>query len=191
MVQPVLAGFFTRITMTVASREPSPNILAPSRLQASPRSLAFPRRSKQYTSVNSSCRHARMPASVFPLIHDDGVMNPITPDSPIRSRGPPQRLDVRVVHLHGVSLGSPPDVRVLDTALYLRMADVLVVFVCRLLPGRIRRVPYYAGDLSRPRCLLMRLLGPAITSPACSSKFPGLNVSVNDSPSNCWNVSVP
>ena len=36
----------------------------------------------------------------------------------------------------------------------------------------------------------MRRFGPAITSPVCSSKFPGLNVSVNDSPSNGLNAPV-
>ena len=36
-------------------------------------------------SVNSSCRHARIPASEFSRTHEDGVMKPITPDAPMRS----------------------------------------------------------------------------------------------------------
>ena len=83
MVHPVLAGFLTSIAMTTPTVEPPPNTLSPSLRQFA--LLTSPLRSKQYTSANSSYMHARIPASALPVIHADGMMNPMAPESPIRS----------------------------------------------------------------------------------------------------------
>ena len=173
MLQSFFVGFFTSIIIEIGVFEPSPNTLPASRRRCSPEDSAFPRKSNTYTSVNSSYMRARMPTSALPVIHADGVMNPITPDLFILSVA---FRSAFLYELFGLSMAPLyPTFRALFVyVLLMRASSVMwrtfwLSSLADFWPLEYGGLPVTAV-MSASRCRFMRLLGPAImSSSGCSS----------------------